>query len=115
MRRTVTRDIDMRGISIAAGEKVTMWYQSANRDESTFSNPWMFDVRRGPNPHHGYGGGGVHFCLGANLARREIAVAFEELHRRVPDIAVTEEPRRLPSAFVRGITRLPVGWSPPRR
>jgi cytochrome P450 len=114
MRRTVTCDIEMRGISIAAGEKVTMWYQSANRDEATFSNPWMFDVRRGANPHHGYGGGGIHFCLGANLARREIGVAFEELHRHIPDIAVTEEPTRLPSAFVRGITRLPVAWSPPR-
>ncbi len=111
MRRTLTRDIELRGTRIAAGDKVTMWYASANRDETAFSNPWMFDLRRDPNPHFGYGGGGVHFCLGANLARREIAVVFEELKSQIPDIAATAEPTRLPSAFVRGITHLPVGWT----
>lgn len=111
MRRTLKRDIELRGINIPAGDKVTMWYLSANRDEETFENPWMFDVDRDPNPHVGYGGGGVHFCLGANLARREIGVAFEEIYRQIPDIAVTAEPTRLPSAFVHGITRLPVSWT----
>ena len=66
-----------------------------------------------PNPHVGFGGGGAHFCLGANLARREITVAFEELHRRIPDITATEEPDRLQSAFIHGIKRLPVAWTPP--
>ena len=69
---------------MAAGDKVTMWYCSANRDEAKFAHPWMFDIARDPNPHIGFGGGGAHFCLGANLARREIAVAFDELHRRIP-------------------------------
>ena len=113
MRRTATRDIEMSGVKIAAGDKVTLWYGSANRDETKFDDPWTFDVRRHPNPHVGFGGGGAHFCLGANLARREITVAFEELHRRVPDIRAVEEPDRLHSAFIHGIKRLPVTWTPP--
>ena len=112
MRRTVTRDIELSGVKMAKGDKVSMWYASANRDEDKFDNPWRFDVTRNPNHHVGFGGGGTHFCLGANLARREIAVVFEELHRRIPDIAVTEEPAMLLSAFIHGIKRLPVGWTP---
>ncbi len=112
MRRTTTRDIELSGVKMAAGDKVTLWYGSANRDESKFADPWTFDVRRHPNPHLGFGGGGAHFCLGANLARREITVAFEELHRRVPDIRATEEPDLLHSAFIHGIKRLPVSWTP---
>jgi cytochrome P450 len=73
----------------------------------------MFDVARTPNPHAGFGGGGAHFCLGANLARREINVLFEELHRQIPDIQATEEPARLLSPFIHGIKRLPVSWTPP--
>ncbi|MDP9166695.1 MAG: cytochrome P450 [Actinomycetota bacterium] len=110
MRRTVTRDTELGGVHLTEGDKVSLWYGSANRDESKFENPWAFDVRRHPNPHVGFGGGGAHFCLGANLARREITVAFEELHRRIPDIAATEEPARLQSAFIHGIKRLPVAW-----
>lgn len=114
MRRTVTTDVRLGDTQMAAGDKVTMWYASANRDEATFEHPWMFDVRRVPNPHFGFGGGGAHFCLGANLARREISVAFEEFYHRIPDIAVTEDPERLESPFVNGIKRLPIGWTPPR-
>ncbi|MDA2895288.1 cytochrome P450 [Mycolicibacterium sp. BiH015] len=113
MRRTATEDIEMRGVKIAAGDKVSLWYGSANRDESKFADPWRFDVSRHPNPHVGFGGGGAHFCLGANLARREITVAFEELHRRVPDIQATTEPDLLHSAFIHGIKTLPVTWTPP--
>ena len=113
MRRTATRDVEVSGVKIAEGDKVTMWYASANRDESHFDNPWLFDVTRNPNHHVGFGGGGVHFCLGANLARREIAVVFEELRNRIPDIAVTEEPAMLLSSFIHGIKRLPVSWTPP--
>ena len=112
MRRTVTRDIELSGVKMAEGDKVTMWYASANRDEDKFADPWLFDVTRNPNHHVGFGGGGAHFCLGANLARREIAVVFEELHRRIPDIEVTEEPAMLLSAFIHGIKRLPVSWAP---
>ncbi|WP_299559192.1 cytochrome P450 [uncultured Mycolicibacterium sp.] len=111
MRRTVLRDTVLSGVRLRAGDKVSLWYQSANRDETRFDNPWRFDVRRHPNPHLGFGGGGVHFCLGANLARREIAVAFEELRRRLPDLTATAEPDRLHSAFIHGIKRLPVAWT----
>ena len=114
MRRTATCDTELGGVTMAAGDKVTLWYGSANRDESKFGQPWTFDVRRHPNPHVGFGGGGAHFCLGANLARREITMAFEELHRQVPDITATEEPDRLHSAFIHGIKRLPVSWTPNR-
>ncbi|WP_197377353.1 cytochrome P450 [Mycolicibacterium baixiangningiae] len=114
MRRTLTRDAELDGVKLAAGDKISLWYGSANRDESKFDDPWTFDVRRNPNPHVGFGGGGAHFCLGANLARREITVAFEELHRQIPDIVASEEPDRLQSAFIHGIKRLPVTWTPPR-
>ncbi len=112
MRRTLTEDFELSGTKLAAGEKVTLWYNSANRDESKFADPWTFDLRRHPNPHVGFGGGGAHFCLGANLARREITVVFEELHRQIPDLAATEEPDRLVSPFIHGIKRLPVAWPP---
>lgn len=113
MRRTATRDVEVSGVPIKQGDKVTMWYASANRDEKHFDNPWLFDVTRTPNHHVGFGGGGAHFCLGANLARREIAVVFEELYNRIPDIEVAEEPAMLLSSFIHGIKRLPVAWTPP--
>ncbi len=112
MRRTAKQDVDVSGVRIAQGDKVTMWYASANRDEAKFDNPWKFDVARENNHHVGFGGGGVHFCLGANLARREIAVIFEEMRNRIPDIAATEEPAMLLSSFIHGIKRLPVSWTP---
>lgn len=114
MRRTATRDVELNGVRIAAGDKLSLWYGSANRDEAKFADPWRFDVARHPNPHVGFGGGGAHFCLGANLARREITVAFEELHRVVPDVRAVGEPDLLHSAFIHGIKRLPVAWTPPR-
>ncbi|SOJ55990.1 Methyl-branched lipid omega-hydroxylase [Mycobacterium simulans] len=111
MRRTLTQDVELRGTKMSAGDKVSLWYCSANRDESKFPDPWTFDVTRDPNPHVGFGGGGAHFCLGANLARREIRVVFDELHREMPDIVATEEPARLLSQFIHGIKRLPVAWT----
>jgi hypothetical protein len=111
MRRTVTQDVELNGTKMAVGDKVTMWYCSANRDEAKFTDPWTFDVGRAPNPHQGFGGGGAHFCLGANLAREEIRVAFDELRRRLPDLEATEEPARLLSPFIHGIKRLPVAWT----
>jgi len=113
MRRTLTQDCELSGVKMAAGDKATLWYCSANRDEDKFADPWTFDVGRTPNPHAGFGGGGAHFCLGANLARREISVAFEELRRQMPDIQATEEPARLLSPFIHGIKRLPVSWTTP--
>lgn len=113
MRRTLTHDFELNGTKMAAGDKATLWYCSANRDESKFPNPWMFDVTRDPNPHVGFGGGGAHFCLGANLARREIRVIFEELNREIPDVVATDEPARLLSPFIHGIKTLPIAWTPP--
>jgi len=114
MRRTLTRDVELGGVKMAEGDKATLWYNSADRDESKFANPWMFDVARDPNPHLGFGGGGAHFCLGANLARREIRVVFDELRREIPDIVAVEEPARLLSQFIHGIKSLPVAWTPVR-
>ena len=113
MRRTLTRDFKLSGTKMKAGDKASLWYNSANRDESKFANPWLFDVARTPNPHLGFGGGGAHFCLGANLARREIRVIFDELRREIPDIVATDEPARLLSQFIHGIKSLPVAWTPP--
>ncbi|CAM4091388.1 Putative cytochrome P450 124 [Mycobacterium basiliense] len=110
MRRTLSEDVELRGVKMAAGDKVSMWYCSANRDEEKFGDPWTFDVARNPNPHVGFGGGGAHFCLGANLARREIRVVFSELRREMPDIVATQEPARLLSQFIHGIKSLSVAW-----
>jgi hypothetical protein len=113
-RRTVTRDVEIRGERLREGDKVVMWYNSANRDEDAFVDPYRFDVTRNPNEHVGFGGGGAHYCLGANLARQEIRVMFEELFRRLPDIHVVGEPDKLFSGFIHGIKRMRVEWTPPR-
>ena len=91
-RRTATRDTKIRDIEIEAGDRVTMWYPSANRDAEVFDDPFAFDITRTPNPHVAFGGGGIHYCLGANLAKREIRVMFEELLARVNDIEMTGAP-----------------------
>jgi cytochrome P450 len=109
-RRTATADTQIAGHPIAEGDKVVLWYNSANRDESKFADPFVFDLRRDPNPQVGYGAGGPHFCLGANLARREITVMFEEIHRRLPELRVTGEPAYLQSNFINGIKRMPCAW-----
>ena len=109
-RRTVTRDVEIRGQEIKAGEKVVMFYNSANRDEDHWDDPFRFDVRRSPNDHVGFGAGGPHFCLGANLARREMQVMFEELFTRLPGIRATSEPAMLQSGFIHGIKRMSCAW-----
>jgi cholest-4-en-3-one 26-monooxygenase len=86
--RRATRDTEIRGTKIAKGDRVTLWYPSANRDEEVFEDPFRFDIARTPNPHIAFGGGGAHFCLGANLARREIAILFEELLARTREIEI---------------------------
>jgi len=111
-RRTASRDTVIGGQEIGKGEKVVLWYNSANRDESKFDDPDRFAVRRTPNEHVGFGAGGPHFCLGAHLARREIAVMFDELFRRLPDIEVTGPPDMLQSAFIHGIKRMPCAFTP---
>ena len=106
MRRTATRDTTLNDHEIKEGDKLVLYYWSANRDESVFTDPEKFDILRDPNPHVGFGGPGPHFCLGAHLARREITVMFRELLRRVPGIRAGE-PERLESNFINGIKRLP--------
>jgi methyl-branched lipid omega-hydroxylase len=110
-RRTATEDTELAGQQIAAGQKVVLWYASANRDERVFRDPYRFDVTRPITPTQvGFGAGGPHFCLGANLARREITVMFDELRRRVPDLRITGDPAYLESPFINGIKRLPCAW-----
>ena len=106
MRRTLTRDYTMNGQAYREGDKVVLYYYSANRDEAVFADPGRFDITRSPNPHVGFGAAGPHFCLGAHLARRELTVMLRELLTRVPAITAGE-PDRLLSSFVNGIKRLP--------
>lgn len=109
-RRTATRDTELHGVPIAAGDKVVMYYASANRDEDVFADPHTFDVGRTPNEHVAFGGGGVHYCLGANLARAEIKATMRQVVERLPGIALAGPPERLTSDFVNGIKRIPVTW-----
>ena len=113
MTRTATEDVEIRGQQIRAGEKVIMWYPSANRDEDIFPDPYRFDITRTPNEHLAFGIG-EHFCLGAGFARKEIRVMFEELFRRYPEIQVEGPPDRLRSNFINGIKHLPVVAGPQR-
>ncbi|RMH74821.1 MAG: cytochrome P450 [Actinomyces sp.] len=112
MRRTATRDTELGGARIAAGDKVAMFYLAANRDPRVFDDPLRFDVRRDPNPHVGFGGPGPHFCLGAHLARREIKLMWRELFRRLPDIEAAGEPQLLLSSFIHGVKHLPARFTP---
>jgi cytochrome P450 len=107
-RRTATRDTEIGGQPIAAGEKVVLHFSSANRDERAFPAPDRFDIGRTPNDHLGFGAGGPHFCLGANLARRELRAIFAQLLTALPTLEVTGEPDYLDSAFINGIKHLPV-------
>ena len=111
-RRTVTEDTVLSGQELKAGEKVVMFYASGNRDERVFDNPHKFDVTRAVAPAQvGFGAGGPHFCLGANLARREIQVMFDEIRRRLPNMRITGEPAYLQSSFINGIKRMPCAWN----
>jgi cytochrome P450 len=111
-RRTATRDTEIGGQKIAEGDKVVLWYCSANRDEEVFDAPFRFDVRRTPNEHVAFGGPGPHHCLGAHLARREIALMFEEIFRRLPDLEIVGEPQKLQSFFVHGIKHMQCRFTP---
>jgi cytochrome P450 len=112
-RRTATRDTEIRDVKIAEGDKVVLWYNSGNRDEEVYADPYRFDVLRPINPAQiGFGAGGPHFCLGANLARREIAVMFDEIRRRLPELQITGEPAYLQSNFINGIKRMPCRLRP---
>jgi cytochrome P450 len=106
-RRTATEDIALRDKTIKAGDRVVMWYPSANYDEEVFEDPFAFDITREPNDHLTFGTG-RHVCLGASLARLEVKVVFEELLKRVASVEITGPPARLRSNFINGIKHLPV-------
>jgi cytochrome P450 len=109
-RRTATRDVELAGVRIGAGDKVVVSFTSANRDESVFADPDRFDVRRSPNPHLSFGHG-PHFCLGGQLARAQMRALFGELLRRTERLELDGSPALLRSTFQRGVKRLPVRWT----
>jgi cholest-4-en-3-one 26-monooxygenase len=111
-RRTAEQDIEFGGQAIKEGDKVVFWHTSANRDETVFENPNAFDITRNPNNHMAFGGGGPHFCLGANLARMEIMVMFDRLLDRIPDIRLDGDIQRLQSNFINGTKHIPVAFAP---
>ena len=114
-RRTAMTDVVLSSTKIAPGDKVVFFHASANRDEDVFDDPDTFDVGRDPNPHIAFGGGGPHFCLGANLARMEIRVMFEHLLDRLPDIRQDGDEQHLQSQFINGVKHLPVAFTPSAR
>lgn len=108
MGRVLTHDIEYRGVRMRTGEKAAVWYSASNRDPAVFDDPFRFDITRDPNLHQSFGGGGPHFCLGANLARREVWVLFQELFARFPDAVAVADPVPLRSVQVNGVKSLKV-------
>jgi cholest-4-en-3-one 26-monooxygenase len=111
-RRTATSDTELGGQNIQAGQKVLLWYPSGNRDEAQFPDADRFDISRTPNHHMAFGAGGAHYCLGANLAKIEIKIIFEELARRTPDIALDGDIERLRMNLIDGVKHMPVAYTP---
>ena len=111
-RRTATVDTELRGVPIAASDKVVTWYIAANYDPEVFADPFRFDIGRTPNPHVTFGGGGPHLCIGQWLARLEVRVMLESLVRHVDRIELTGEPVRVRSNFINGLKHLPVRLVP---
>jgi cholest-4-en-3-one 26-monooxygenase len=109
-QRTAINDVEVGGVPIAAGERVGMFYASANYDEDVFSDPFRFDITRDPNPHQAFGGHGAHYCIGANLARLEVSLIFDALADLAPRIHQLGEPRRLRHGWINGVKELRVGY-----
>jgi cytochrome P450 len=110
--RTATKDTQLRGVPVKAGDRAAMFYPSANRDEAHFANASSFDITRDPNPHLAFGGGGTHFCLGASLARAEAAAMLGEVLPRLKDMELDGQVRRVRSALMNGISSMPVRFTP---
>jgi len=114
-RRQATVELELRGKQIQPGDKVVMWHISANRDEEVFDDPFRFDIERSPNDHIAFGGGGAHFCLGANLARMELRLIFREIAERLSTMRMAGPPERLRSNFIGGIKHIPIEFEPGAR
>jgi len=110
-QRTALADTTLGGQQIRAGQRVGLFYRSANFDEEVFDHPERFDILRSPNPHLGFGGSGAHFCLGASLARLEIDLIFNAIADTMPGISLAGDPVRLRSGWLNGVKRLPVSYS----
>ncbi|MBW8710955.1 MAG: cytochrome P450, partial [Mycobacterium sp.] len=109
-QRTALADTELGGVAIREGQRVGLFYSSANYDDAVFDRPFQFNVLRDPNPHLGFGGNGAHFCIGANLARMEIKLIFNEIANQLPDIAKLSEPQRLRSGWINGVKELQVSY-----
>jgi cytochrome P450 len=111
-RRTALQPFELSGVTIEPGDKVVMFYNSANRDEKWFDEPQRFDLTRQPNSHAAFGGRGPHFCLGSHVAKLQLKAIVSELYRRLPDIEAVGEPEYLTSTFINGIKRQYVRFTP---
>ena len=109
-QRTALADTELGGVTIREGQRAGLFYSSANYDEKVFESPFQFNILRDPNPHLSFGGNGAHFCIGANLARMEIKLIFNEIADQIPDIAKLSEPQRLRSGWLNGVKRLQVSY-----
>ncbi|WP_396873714.1 cytochrome P450 [Mycolicibacter heraklionensis] len=109
-QRTAKVDTELGGVAIGKGQRVGLFYSSANYDEEVFDRPFSFDILRDPNPHLAFGGQGTHYCIGANLARMEIRLIFDEIANQLPDIAKLAEPQRLRSGWINGVKDLQVAY-----
>jgi cholest-4-en-3-one 26-monooxygenase len=109
-QRTATADTVLGGVEIKQGQRLGLFYRSANFDGEVFDQPHKFDITRSPNPHLGLGGMGVHYCLGASLAKMEIDLIFNAIADVMPDIHKAGEPERLRSGWVNGIKKCPVAY-----
>ncbi|MFJ8127410.1 cytochrome P450 [Streptomyces hydrogenans] len=107
-QRTATQDTEIGGQEIKKGDRIGLFYSSANHDPEVFENPEAFDITRDPNPHLGFGGGGPHFCLGKSLAVKEIELIFDAVADVLPDLTLAAEPRRLRAAWLNGVKELRV-------
>ncbi|MGV0787495.1 cytochrome P450 [Mycolicibacterium sp. XJ2] len=110
-QRTALADTELGGVTIREGQRVGLFYSSANFDEEVFDQPFRFDISRDPNPHLGFGGNGAHYCIGANLARMEIKLIFNEIADQIPGIAKAGEPQRLRSGWINGVKDLQVSYT----
>jgi cholest-4-en-3-one 26-monooxygenase len=109
-QRTALADVEVGGVTIREGQRAGLFYSSANYDESVFDKPFEFDISRNPNPHLAFGGNGAHFCIGANLARMEIKLIFNEIADQIPAIAKLAELQRLRSGWINGVKELSVSY-----